>query len=184
VTLADATPSVEDLERLLGDGGGGSGWGDDDGGDDWGWSEDPSDDERPVRRSRVRRGVAIATVAALALASIGTWIAILAQGSLASAPFGVRSVEVTTVPAGPTRAPATFVSFVVVNESALPGTASCAVGLVSAHRSVGTGRVTTGLLPGGSSLAVRVPVPAARTPIGRGPVAATVHCVTLLSYLR
>jgi hypothetical protein len=162
----------------LSSGRGGDGWGDDSGGE-WGWSEGPwgddEDDEPPYRRSRIMRGVALATVAAVVAGSIGTWVVFLAVGA-SRATFAVSAVRADTSAATAAQ-PGTPVHFVVSNESSAPASATCVATLTTRGTTLGSAVVQVPRVqPGGSANATAHVVlrPAALS--GRGPVSIRVGC--------
>ena len=169
-------------DPVLGSGWGGAGWGADDSGDDWGWSEGPSGDdgdERPYRRSRIVRAVALVTAASVVIGSIGTWVAILAVGSPQPS-YSVTSVRATVPSAqqrGSTTEPSATVSFVVANDSAQAGRATCRAVVSTGHGTVGSAAVLTAKMPGGeeASLTMSVPLNSAALS-GNGPAGAQVSC--------
>jgi hypothetical protein len=169
----------------LGSDGGGNGWGDDDPGDDWGWSEGPDGDEdaTPYRRSRIVRAVALVTVAAVVTGSIGTWVAIIAVGSPQSS-YAVSAIHARVAPAeqkSPTGHPSVSVSFIVSNDSALTGRASCrAVISAGGSTAVGSAVANTARLPGGSSMPMTIRVALnAGTLAGNGPAGVQVGCTPM-----
>jgi hypothetical protein len=173
---------VED--PVVGSGWGGDGWGDDDSGDGWGWSEGPDGDEdedaRPYRRSRIVRAMAMVTAVAVVTGSIGTWVAILAVGS-PQPTYSVTAVR-ATVPTqeqrGATTHPAAIVSFVVANNSAVLGRASCRAIVSTAHGIVGSSSIRTGQIPGGQSTSLSVSVPLSSLELaGNGPAGPQVSCL-------
>ncbi|HXR54836.1 MAG TPA: hypothetical protein VN793_07290 [Acidimicrobiales bacterium] len=174
-------------DPVLGSGWGGAGWGADDSGDDWGWSEGPvgdDGDERPYRRSRILRAVALVTAASVVIGSIGTWVAILAVGSPQPS-YSVTSVR-ATVPAGEqdgsTTEPSATVSFVVANDSAQAGNATCRAVVSTAHGTVGSAAVRTQKMSGGETASLTMSVPLSSVALsGNGPAAARVSCLPTAS---
>jgi hypothetical protein len=182
VIETDVLSSREADEPVVGSGWGGDGWGDDDSGDGWGWSEGPYGDEdaRPYRRSRIVRAVALMTVVAVVTGSIGTWVAILAVGS-PQPTYSVISIR-ATVPATEQRSattnPTAIVSFVVANNSAVIGRATCRAVISTAHGTVGSSSVRTEKIPGGQSASLTVSVPLSSAALaGNGPAAPQVSCL-------
>ena len=182
VIETDVLSAREVDDPVVGSGWGGDGWGDDDSGDGWGWSDGPDGDEdaRPYRRSRIVRAVALVTVVAVVTGSIGTWVAILAVGSSQPA-YSVTSVRATVSTqeqAGVTTHPAAIVSFVVANNAAVPGRASCRAVVSTAHGTVGSSSIRTGKIPGGQSTSLSVSVPLSPLALaGNGPAAPQVSCL-------
>jgi hypothetical protein len=162
----------------LSSGRGGDGWGDDSG-DEWGWSEGPwgddEDDGPPYRRSRVMRGVALATVVAVVAGSIGTWVVFLAVGAPQTS-FAVSSVH-TDVSAAATTEQSAVVHFVVSNETLAPAAATCVATLTTAETTVGSAAVQVPRVqPGGSTNATARVVIRPATLSGHGPVSIRVGC--------
>jgi len=160
--------------RFRSSGGGGDGWGDDSGGE-WGWSEGSSDDEAPYTRSRIMRGVAVATVAAVMAGSIGTWVVFLAVGA-PQATFAVSSVHTDTSAATVTL-PSALVHFVVSNESTAPAAATCVATLIARDATLGSAVVQVPRMQAGGSANATAHLalhPGALS--GRGPVSIRVGC--------
>jgi hypothetical protein len=126
------------------------------------------------------RAVALVTVVAVVTGSIGTWVAILAVGS-PQPTYSVTSVR-ATVPAQEERSatahPSAVVSFVVANNSAVLGRASCRAVVSTAHGIVGSSSIRTGKIPGGRSDSLSVSVPLSSLALaGNGPAAPQVSCL-------
>lgn len=164
----------------------GSGWGDDgsgadDSGDDWGWSEGPfgnDDDERPYRRSRIVRAVALVTAVTVVVGSIGTWVAILAVGPSASS-YAVSAVQFQAVPGqrSGTTTPTANVTFIVANESNRTGRATCRAVVSTSHGVVGASSARSQRLSGGESEALSISVPLSPAALsGNGPAGVRVTC--------
>lgn len=168
----------DDLFPPVASGGDGGDWWSDDSGEGWGWSEDPDEDGGPpYRRSRVMRAVAVATVAAVVLGSIGTWVVFLAVGS-PTASFEVSSVETALPQSGAASGQQVLVRFEVANESNTGSAAICRATLHTASSTVGTRTVRVPRLSGGqwARITLGVPVnPAALS--GQGPASARVRCL-------
>jgi hypothetical protein len=125
------------------------------------------------------RAVALATVTAVVLGSIGTWVVFLAVGS-PKASFTVSSIE-ATVPetsAGGS-GQQVVVHFQVANESNTAAPAICRATLTTPTTTVGTGLVRVPRLAGGQWSRVTVHVPVAASALsGHGSASARVSCLT------
>jgi hypothetical protein len=173
----------EDLFPEVGSGGGGNGWTSDDPGEGWGWSEDPDDgDGPPYRRSRVMRAVAVATVAAVVLGSIGTWVVFLAVGS-PQASFAVSSVGTTLTESGDGgTGQHVNVRFEVANQSNTGAPVTCRATVATATSTVGSAEVRLPRLAGGQWDRVSVGVPVDPSAlVGHGLASARVTCLPAAS---
>jgi hypothetical protein len=182
VIETDVLSAREVDDPVVGSGWGSDGWGDDDSGDGWGWSDGPDGDEdaRPYRRSRIVRAVALVTVVAVVTGSIGTWVAILAVGSPQPtySVISVRATVPTQEQGSAATHPAAIVSFVVANNSAVLGRASCRAVVSTSHGTVGSSSIRTGKIPGGQSASLSVSVPLSSLALaGNGPAAPQVSCL-------
>lgn len=182
VTETDLLLSVREPARPLpGSGRGDDGSGADDSGDDWGWSEGPfghDDDERPYRRSRIVRAMALVTAVTVVVGSIGTWVAILAVGPPAPS-YAVSAVHFQTVPGqrSATTTPRANVTFVVANESSQTGRATCRAVVSTSHGVVGASSSGSQRLSGGESESLSISVPLSSAALsGNGPAGVQVTC--------
>jgi hypothetical protein len=185
VIETELRPASRGVEPTLASGWGGDGWDDDDPGDEWGWSDGPDGDEdaTPYRRSRMVRAIALVTVAAVVTGSIGTWVAILAVGSPqpSYATTAIRAHVAAADQKTPTALPTASVSFVVSDDSSLPGRASCRV-VISTKASgvVGSAVANTARLAAGTStpMAIRVAL-SSGVLAGNGPAGVQVACTAM-----
>lgn len=172
-------PVREPAQPLAGSGRGDDGWAADDSGDDWGWSEGPfgeNDDERPYRRSRIVRAVALVTAVIVVLGSIGTWVAILAVGPPAPS-YAVGAVRFQPVLQSATTMPRANVTFIVANESSQTGRATCRAVVSTSHGVVGASSSRSQRLPGGESESLSISVPLSSAALsGNGPAGVQVTC--------
>jgi len=126
------------------------------------------------------RAVALVTVVAVVTGSIGTWVAILAVGS-PQPTYSVTSVRATVAAAAQRSAttdPTAIVSFVVANNSAVLGRATCRAVISTAHGTVGSSSIRTEKIAGGQSASLTVSVPLSSVALaGNGPAAPQVSCL-------